>query len=740
MITKIVLKDIATFDHEGITLEDLQKVNFVYGGNGCGKTTLSRVVEHPELFPSCEVTWDDDPQRVLVYNKDFRKRNLGEHIPGVFTLGEATVDEANAIKEKQAEMQRKMADARGKKEKIDKIKEAIAEEEAQLQEWLWYNVYKKNEGFKECVRGYMLKENFKNRILEVLDIEDKTEVSIDNSNLKERYKTLFGGNDPQRMHPFTTPIGVLQQATAISGHEIWKRRIVGSKDVPIAALIEKLGNADWVRQGQGMLEKSGNQCPFCQKGTIDEAFKKQLDAFFDEHYLNDLKTIADLKAQYVQLVDGVIDQLLAIEEKEKKEKTGKLDLDLFAANVKLLEEGLRENCQKMETKADEPGVSLTFADTRETEATLKGLTDKANAAISAHNDMVDNIVNERNNLKRDVWFYLAALGENEVKRVRSFAAKKGEEIKKLTEQGKAAQDEALKIKGQIEESEKKLTGVEPTIKSINRSLRGFGFTGFSIQPSPAHENYYQIQREDGSFVEDTLSEGEVTFITFLYYMHLVQGGETTESILQPRVLVIDDPISSLDSNVLFVVSTLVKDMIGKVFVESDIKQVIVLTHNVFFHKQVSFIPNYLRKRYPYRFWVMFKRGNVTGVKDFGDENPVKSEYELSWKKLRDWRDKVVDMDSADMQNTIRRIIDTYFVMFGGYDKRTLFDGKFEEAEEMTIVNSLAKWTDEGSHDLPESLFVESPHITNEKYMVVFRKMFDRMGHLEHYKMMMGEEN
>lgn len=31
MIKRIVIKDIATFDSEGITIDDLQKVNFIYG-------------------------------------------------------------------------------------------------------------------------------------------------------------------------------------------------------------------------------------------------------------------------------------------------------------------------------------------------------------------------------------------------------------------------------------------------------------------------------------------------------------------------------------------------------------------------------------------------------------------------------------------------------------------------------------------------------------------------------------
>ena len=91
MIKKIVIKDVASYDAEGVVLDDLRKVNFIYGGNGTGKTTISRVLGsvNPEVeFPGCEVEWAGAPRKVLVYNKDFKERNFQENIPGVFTIGE----------------------------------------------------------------------------------------------------------------------------------------------------------------------------------------------------------------------------------------------------------------------------------------------------------------------------------------------------------------------------------------------------------------------------------------------------------------------------------------------------------------------------------------------------------------------------------------------------------------------------------------------------------------------------
>ena len=87
MIKRITIRDVASYDHEGVTFNDLAKVNFIFGGNGTGKTTLSRVLAHPMDYPACKVEWDGKPVEVLVYNQDFKRDSLRESVPGVITIG-----------------------------------------------------------------------------------------------------------------------------------------------------------------------------------------------------------------------------------------------------------------------------------------------------------------------------------------------------------------------------------------------------------------------------------------------------------------------------------------------------------------------------------------------------------------------------------------------------------------------------------------------------------------------------
>ena len=88
---------------------------------------------------------------------------------------------------------------------------------------------------------------------------------------------------------------------------------------------------------------------------------------------------------------------------------------------------------------------------------------------------------------------------------------------------------------------------------------------------------------------------------------------------------------------------------------------------------------------------------------------------------------------------MRRIIETYFVTFGGQKKNSLIPENFgEDPDELVIAASFARWFDEGSHDILDDFYVEHPREMNEKYLAMFRKLFERSGHLSHYEMMMEE--
>src|SRR5690606_27404941 len=141
--------------------------------------------------------------------------------------------------------------------------------------------------------------------------------------------------------------------------------------------------------------------------------------------------------------------------------------------------------------------------------------------------------------------------------------------------------------------EKRTTSIQPTIDAINTILSSFGFQSFRMAKSQSGD-YYKLIRQDGSDAKTTLSEGEKTFITFLYFYHLLKGSTSESGMTVDRVVVFDDPGSSLDSEVLLVVSSLINGLFDEVGSGTGrIKQIFVMPHNVYFLQEIT----YNHKRY-----------------------------------------------------------------------------------------------------------------------------------------------
>lgn len=736
MITSIKIRNIATFDPiDGVKIEDLKKVNFFYGANGSGKTTISNLLQNPSdtKFKDCLVSWKNSQAiRTLVYNKEFREKNFGKgKIDGVFTLGEATKEEKKVIEDKTEQLKIIKADGekiRGSLNAQIEKKEAL---ETEFKEFVWAKIYKKYQNlFKEAFIGSMKSGDlFKNRLLQ--EFVNNKEALQTFDELKEKAATIFG-EAPQNIGPINT--FNFERIIEIENNPIWKKIIVGKADVDIAKLIQKLNINDWVSQGRVYIQVNDKTCPFCQQPTITEDFKKQIESYFDETYLNDISSLKALKQEYNTLIQNIINELNKTETNQKDFKNSKLNNDKFSSYLKTLISQNTTNSEYLNNKLKEPSRSIELVSQKEQLNMISDLIKTANAEIKKHNDIVTDFANQRNKLVNAIWKFIIEEFRTDIEKFNS--------TKSGIEKGVAAIDLQLKNKLkefqdlnlEIKKLSKNVTGIKPTIDEINKLLKYYGFTNFEIVPA-SEEGYYKIQREDGTIAESTLSEGEITFITFLYYLQLAKGGTSEENVNEERILVIDDPISSLDSNVLFVVSTLIKEILKEVKLDKgNIKQVILLTHNIYFHKEVSYEGLYRKGEKPL-FWILRRNNKTSVIQSYFEQNPIQSSYDLLWRDIKEWEKN----SGTTVQNTMRRILENFFSILG--NKRDDFlIGKFEIQEEREICRSLLSWVNEGSHTLPDDLYIEAPDGTIVKYLKVFQDIFKHTENIGHYNMMMGITN
>jgi len=736
MISEIQINPtVATYQCQ-TTLSDLRRINYIFGANGTGKTTISRVIAAEQGHEHCQLVWQGGSElERMVYSRDFVDRNFNQDSPlqGVFTLGENQVEAEREIARLCPEIDRVNDQISSLKTQLDgedglsgKRKE-LSDLEPELRVKCWKQKELHDAYFKEAyaaasVRGE--KDRFKEKVL--LEQESNTALLLSLDELKQKAQTVFS-NELERVAPLETLSAA--DLVSVEGNALLQKVIVGNQDVNIAALIKLLGNSDWVKQGRQYHEKEPGICPFCQQST-GEQFADDLTAFFSEAYDDDVQSLRQLQDNYNNASKPLLDSIKDCVEINNPF----LEHDLFNAAAQALEERLKSNQAILTKKIDEPSRKVELESIEPLVAQLQSLLAEANEAADEHNQIVANIDAEKRTLIGQVWRYVLNELSDDLQQYENRKDRLERTIEGMEQSLREKNVLLRRLRDQVKELEKQTTSIQPTIAAINDLLQKFGFTSFSIGEAD-EGRHYRIIRANGEDASSSLSEGEKTFITFLYFYYLIKGAQSPSGITANRVVVFDDPISSLDSDILYIVSSLIKGVMEDARdSNSQIKQIFVLTHNVYFHKEISFN----RKRADDKtlqeesFW-MVKKLQQGSVVERCLTNPIRSAYELLWEDV-----KSENISSVSLQNTLRRILENYFTMWGGMGKNEicgLFDGR-----DRLICQSLFSWVNDGSHSIHDDLYINHGEQTNEAYLRVFRSVFEKARQLGHYNMMMGVAN
>lgn len=729
MLTGITINNVATYSLPS-QLNDLKKINFIFGSNGSGKTTISRVLDQAEGYRHCALQWENRaPLKILVYNSDFIENNFNQEntVKGVFTLGSDQVDAELQINQLIPQIESLNRDIGrlnvqlngdgegqiGKKEELEAL-------EPELQEKCWRQKQLHDSYFQEAFTGLRNNaEKFKDKVLQQKQINNAELLSL--HELKEKSSTVFS-NDLQRYNPL--PLFDASYLLQAQSNNILQKIIIGNQEAPIAQLIERLGNSDWVKQGITHLNNSSPTCPFCQQATPHNLVE-DFNNFFSEIYDQDIRTVNILNQEYIAVANrtqNVIDKI-------SEQNTSFLDQALFEAECKAFKSQIEVNKSILQKKLLEPSLILSLEPIDMAISKILELIQNANIRISEHNQIVQNINSEKENLKNQVWKYVLNELDSDLQQYISRKNTLNATINGMTQNLNTKRQRLRELREEVRLHEQRSTSTAPTINEINTLLQSFGFTSFSIQPVD-QQGHYRICRSNGDDASRSLSEGEKTFITFLYFYCLIKGSHSVSGITENRVVVFDDPISSLDSDILYIVSSLIKRIFENVRQSNClIKQVFVLTHNVYFHKEISFHKNRCKTKImsDESFWMVRKTSSGSTVEKC-TENPIRSAYELLWSDIR-----IQNTSSLTIQNTLRRILENYFTMWGGKSKDEVCD-LFEGTDKL-ICQSLFSWVNDGSHSIHDDLYINHGEQTNESYLRVFKEIFNKSGHYAHYEMM-----
>ena len=356
--------------------------------------------------------------------------------------------------------------------------------------------------------------------------------------------------------------------------------------------------------------------------------------------------------------------------------------------VAQLETLITENEQLIAKKRTTPGELVELKDTDTIIAELDDAITEINKTIQGNNEIVDTKPDKQLECFNMVWEEIAFLLKDDVAAYKKSKADIEAEAKRLDGRVKTLQGEYRKLSGEINTLNASVINTAATVDSINAHLKDSGFEGFTLHEKEGVKGTYEVIREDGR-VADHLSEGERNFIAFLYFYHVVRGSQSETDSGKDKIVIIDDPVSSMDSSALFIVSALVREMIGVCsnnvsgaavrgngteYEGKYIQQLFILTHNAFFHREITY--NQVSHYRYVSFFKVNKKNNVSTVEKCVKEatkvsekdrnyNPVQNSYNALWREYE-------TLDSPiPLMNVIRRILEYYFIQLCAVDNNVL---------------------------------------------------------------------
>lgn len=725
MISEVKLKDVATYKDEKLTSK---KINFIYGNNGTGKTTISRFIENPKelKFNKSKLIFDEAGDcNKLIYNQDFVKINFNPEtgLRGIYTFGEESEEKYKLIEKLKKDKDELKIKLIQNKAKIDNMNNSIIDIKNKATNKLWDTLKKKYcDNTPELYKGYLgKKDQFFSKCISV----EYTDDVLDNDKIVKEYNLLYKEEPIEKKLlqsvDFTSII-------PIKNSEIFQTEIIENKDIKLSKLIDDLNNGNWVEEGLSYLEHSDNKCPFCQQ-NITKEFINKIYGLYDGKYKKDKDEFLLKRNSLINKIDEfknfILENALLIDDSE------------LIANINLYFDKVLEELSKKEKDLK---YKCSFPENDEIFDRIENKITEVNKLITENNNKIKEISTSRQKLSDSAWKFLRNSCELELKEYFKETEKNNIELKKIIEDNEKINNNIQEIEVKVKKLEDSVASITKTITQINTTLEKFNFTNFKLKENEDHLTY-SIIRPDSSNASSTLSEGEFSFISFLYFYNLIFGSRRRSGLEEDHILVIDDPVTSMDSNTLFIISTLIRELIELCLNDRrHIKQIFIFSHNLYFFKEVTYgydegTKKSVRDNIEYS--VVSKINGESKIKAFGYSNPVKTSYELLWNKLRE-----KEFDDDSIQNTMRRILEQFLKMidYGGPNNRnTELINKFEDIEK-PIVKSLLSYINDCSHSIMDDLYISRDATANEKALKIFKQIFVKLGFKNHYNRMMNEND
>jgi len=557
-------------------LPDFKKFNLIYGWNGSGKTTLAnflRQIERKQIDADCEdfeiftdnilinkENFSTLDCKIKVFNQDFINETIfppSGRLAPIFIIGDADKKRIDKINDLKAEIKNLEHKSNENKEKLDlKTQEIknLCRDTARNIKLLLQSSEKNRYLNYECPK-----------LTETLESFDDTtfrDYIIDQEKFDEHITRIKSKPEPQikkiiLQYPQLSEIDF--QVNALLDETITSHLLT--------RLSENTELNYWVQKGLEIVKTNNDPlCPFCRQELslklieqLDEHFNDQYSKFIDRivRYQQQIDHIKSVFKVYIPEDSRFYSDLSLRASQHKSSFEEKIQGILFHLDEiqKILDEKKKNPFKKLKLPEISSSLDIIYE------------LNELNKIIEEHNNRTENfsknISYSREVLER---FYAAEifLNYSNLLKEQSELQKRDKEIFEKIEANSTI----------IQELEQSFLSHAEAAKNINKDLADF-LDRNEILLS-VKDYGYEITRNGE--VTNRLSEGEKSAISFIYFLNSLKDKQFD---ISNGIVVIDDPISSFDSLSLYRAFAFLMNNC------SEMKQLIVLTHNFTFFNEVK---------------------------------------------------------------------------------------------------------------------------------------------------------
>ena len=656
------------------------RYNLFYGWNGSGKSTLSSLfalLQRKEALSECEIAVEIDgstsvmgsqfatavvPQ-IRVFDRRFMRETLvairSANARPILYVGQQSVEDARALETMRNELK-----------SIDEALIVASADVVSKTKMVEKYTTDQARAIKNHFSGSQIYVTFdKRRFIEgVQRIKSKTPALklLSEEEKKALDKQRFMQPMPDIKFGFNVNLGLINLIGQVS--DVLDQTVVSS-------VLDELASdsllAQWIQEGLKLHsgERQTTKCRFCGN-EFSEKKRHEYEAHFNDAYTRFQATLQrigkDIESRLsllnvifpaeASLYENLQSEYTAVVERAK---TSISSVNLYlTALLAVLEIKKTKPFERMKLKdaLKEKGIEISVIESLEAE--LADNVKAISAIVERHSVQTREIAKERdsayNALVRDCLLAAIPAYDELVMNVNTATGKRD-----------TLQSQHDLLTQQIGGIEQRLIESRKPVEELNKELHSY--LGRSELSFEVEGTGYKLLRS--GHVADNLSEGECTAITFLYFLKTLADKNFD---MDNGVVVIDDPVSSLDDNALFSAFAYMKERV------KDCGQLFILTHNFSFFRQVRnwmfHMPGQKKRDvnlHPCRFYAL-KCSIVDNLRaaEIGLLDPLllqfESEYHFLFKTLHDITNASVSEGLScyyNVPNMARRLLESFLAYY-----------------------------------------------------------------------------